>query len=544
MFLKPHKKRVGGEEYTYWSLVRSVRTARGSRHEHVADLGKLSEGEVRGARGWAEIEDMLDGVRTRGEQMLLEGVGVEEEKPLWRTVDVRGIRVERVRQFGRVYVGLALWRRLGLHKMLREQIGRGGEDVGWDMMACVLTMARFSGQTSELSVAERWYRDTALGDLLGVGEEKVNGSRLYRCLDELLVQKEAITEHLLKRYRDWFGTRFEFLLYDVTSTYFEGVASRNEMARHGYSRDGRSDCKQVCIGLVVTPEGLPMAYEVFEGNRSDVTTMKEIVEQMEEKYGQAERIWVFDRGIVSEENLEWLRARGGRYLVGTPKNRLREFEKELLEGTEWQEIYSEVEVKLVRTPDGENAERYVICRSGSRAEKERAMLERQIERLREELDKIDRQLQKEPEKEAGPIERRIGKWLGRATAAEKVFDVKLKRDAEQRICGLEITERKERLEWARRAHGVYLLRTNYVEGDATELWKWYIQLSSQKRRFVLRKVTWLCGRCFIRRQRESGRIFLCVSLRWHCGVCWSSGWRARVWAHAHGDFLRKWMNCR
>lgn len=476
MFLKRHPKRARGEDYEYWTLVRTVRTARGPRHETVAHLGKLDEAEQY-AGGWNDLEALLDG---RPVALQLE-LGQTACAPLWRRVNVRGVRVERVRQFGRVYLGLALWRRLGMHKVLRDLLPEGQEQIGWDLIACVLTMGRFCAQDSELSVAEHWYETTALEDLLGIPVEKINDARLYRGLDELLAHKETLCTHLLERYRDWFGVRFEFLLYDVTSTYFEGLAEKNELAARGYSRDKRPDCKQVCIGLVVTPEGLPMAYEVFAGNRNDVTTIKQIVRLMEEKYGQAQRVWVFDRGISSEENLEWLRQRGATYLVGTPKSRLRTYQKALLEKTDWHTVREGLEVKLVGSPQG--PERFILCRSADRAAKETAMLQRQADRLREQFKKVDARLRRRPTTAIGPVERRLGRWLGRYPAAAAIFDVDMEYDPQRRACGLKVQERTERMEWARLAHGAYLLRTNHTEGDAVSLWRWYIQLTQAEAAF-------------------------------------------------------------
>lgn len=487
MFLRPHRKHVGGEDYTYWSLVKTIRTARGPRHQFIAHLGKLDPTEAQSARDWLELDHLLDGTPPTATQLSLGQPTPPPPAPLWRTVDVRRVRVERVRQFGRVYLALAMWRRLRLHELLQKLLPPGEEEVGWDMVACLLTLARFCGQPSELGVAERWYADTALEDLLGVPAEKVNDARLYRGLDVLLEYKDALSQHLLERYRSWFGVRFEFLIYDVTSTYFEGLAQKNEQAAHGYSRDHRPDCKQVCLGLVVTPEGLPLAYEVFAGNRADVTTLADMVKLMEDKYGQAQRVWVFDRGIVSEENLAWLRERGALYLVGTPKRQLRQFEKQLLETTDWHEVRAGLQVKLVTPSEGGSAERYVLCRSTDRAAKERAMLDRQIERLRGEFAKIHAQLQQQPVGDAGPIERRLGKWLGRSPAAEKLFTVKLQRDAQQRVCGLEVTEQQERLAWARHAHGAYLLRTNHPSADPSALWRWYIQLTQAEAAFRVEK---------------------------------------------------------
>ena len=297
MFLRKKRKVAGGESYEYWSLCRTVRTAKGPRQEVVACLGKLDEEEVRSG-GWEDVEDLLAGRKPapRASQgSLFEPDGAPGSGPKgsrWERVDVGSVQVERVREFGQVYLALALWRRLGLDKLLGELIEAGREMVDWATVACVLVVARFCAIRSELGIAEEWYAKTALEDLLGVEKARINDDRLYRGLDALARQKERLCAHLIERYKDWFGVRMEFLLYDVTSTFFEGAAGRNAKAARGYSRDQRSDCKQVCIGLVCTPEGLPLSYEVFAGNRADVTTVEEIVKMMEEKYGAARRVWV------------------------------------------------------------------------------------------------------------------------------------------------------------------------------------------------------------------------------------------------------------
>ena len=492
MFLRRHTKRVSGGDYTYWSLVKTVRTAKGPRHELVAHLGKLDEAEVRLSRECSDLDALLRGDTTQAKQLPLgapvtPGPPSPSPTPLWRTVDVRRLRVERVREFGRVYLALALWRRLRLDQFLAKLLPAGAEEVGWELIACVLRIARFCAQPSELSVAERWYADTALEDLLGVRAEQINDARLYRGLAALLPHKDAIGQQLLQRYQSWFGVRFEFLIYDVTSTYFEGLAEKNQLAAQGYSRDHRPDCKQVCIGLVVTPEGLLVGYELFAGNRADGTTLREIVEAMEKKYGQAKRVWVVDRGIASEANLSWLRQRGAFYPVGTPKSQLRQFEKQLLETAGWQVVYEGLEVKLVTAPEPASQERYVLCGSTDRAAKERAMLDCQIERLRAKLQRIDVRLRHKPRAAIGRVERRVGQWLGRWPAAAKVFTVSIQRDTQQRASGLEITERAEPLDWARHAHGAYLLRTNHPASAATEFWRWYMQLTQAEAAFRLEK---------------------------------------------------------
>jgi transposase len=401
----------------------------------------------------------------------------------WEVANLAALRVENVRDFGEVWLGLALWHRLGLPKLWAQVLEPGKEDVPWHQVAAGLTIARFCAQRSELGVAEHWYERTALAELTGVPLEKINDDRLYRGLDVLARHKERLCSHLQERYRDWFGVQFEFLLYDITSSYFEGQALGNSKAARGYSRDQRSDCKQVCIGLVCTPEGLPLSFEVFAGNRTDVTTVEEIVTSMESKYGQAQRIWVMDRGMVSEKNLEFLRARKARYLVGTPKSQLKGVEKALLEKEGWHEVQSGVEARLLRHPDGNGDEQFVLCRSQARAEKERAMLGRQTERLCQELTLVATSLQRQPEKDREKLGRRIGRWLGKYPAAAAVVEVKVEYDASGAAVDLSLSSRVEPGRWKERVHGAYLLRTNCTETDPAQLWKWYIQLSQAEAAF-------------------------------------------------------------
>jgi transposase len=479
MYLRRNRTRRKSDAYDYWTLVRTIRTARGPRQQIVAHLGKLDKKEQQDIRGWADLDALLEGQPAQRQAALDEPT--TQDDALWKRVNIKGVRVERSRQFGRVYLGLALWRRLGLHKVLRELIPEGREWIEWEQVACILTLGRFCAQGSELAMAERWYDGTALEDLLSVKPEQVNDARLYRGLDQLHDQKDELCKHLQGRWQDWFGVGFEFLLYDVTSTFFEGEAERNEKAQRGYSRDNRSDCKQVCIGLVVTAEGLPVGYEVFAGNRTDVTTLDEMVMMMEDKYGKPNRIWVVDRGIVSEANLEFLRKRGALYLVGTPKHELRHHEEKLLEKDDWEQVQDGLEVKLIDTPHGQ--ERFVLCRSQARAEKEKAMLQRQMERLRKALEKLDASLRKRPRHDPMRVGMSIGRWLGRNSAAERLFDVSVVQDEAERAVGVTVRERPDRVDWASLAQGAYMLRTNHPETDPVRLWRWYIQLTQAEAAF-------------------------------------------------------------
>lgn len=482
MFLRKKRKVAGGESYDYWSLCETVRTAKGPRQRVVAGLGKLDEKDIRSG-GWDDIESLLSGKRSPRSRQQGLGERAERAESQWERVNIGAVSVERVREFGSVYLPLALWHRLGLNKLLGEVMEPGREKVDWPTVASVLVAARFCAQGSELAIAEGWYEKTALEDLLGVDKERINDDRLYRGLDMLGRHKEKLCAHLIERYRDWFGVRMEFLLYDVTSTFFEGQADKNPKAARGYSRDRRSDCKQVCIGLVCTPEGLPLSYEVFSGNRTDVTTVEEIVRMMEEKYGAAERVWVMDRGMVSEANIAFLRERKALYIVGTPKSQLRHFEAALLEEESWTTVQDGLEARMVEHPDGNGSEKYVLCRSTARAEKERAMLARQSEGLANELTKVHAWLVRSPQSDQEKVGRRIGRALGKYPAAARVIEAHVETDPAGLACGLSFFSRVEAGQQVHQRGGAYLLRTNCEETDPATIWRWYIQLIAAEAAF-------------------------------------------------------------
>ena len=468
-----------GTVYTYLELLASVRTARGPRQRLVCSLGKLPDLDDREALGWEELARVLSG-RPRPPADLF--APAPPPPPDWATVDLQRVRVERLRRFGDGYLGLALWRRLGLHERLADLLPRGQEAVGWDTLACLLVLARFCEPSSELAIAERWFDQTALDELLGLPPALVNDDRLYRALDALLPHKDALCQHLVQRYATWFGTQVEFLLYDVTSTYFEGQARQNQKAAHGYSRDHRPDCKQVCLGLVVTPEGLPVGYEVFRGDRADVTTVDDIVRLMTEKYGQARRIWVFDRGMVSEENLAKLRAQGARYVVGTHKQMMRHY-ADALRTAGWTAAVAGVEVKTVPAPDGVAAtEHFVLCRSPQRREKEKAILTKQAARLEAKLQALQTRVRAGRLKDRTAIERLIGRYLGHYTRAEALFAVTVL-PATGPATDLQITKRQTVAAWADLAQGAYLLRSNVAGQTPLQLWHWYMQLTQAEAAF-------------------------------------------------------------
>jgi transposase len=483
MFLRKNRKHMDGEVYEYWTLCESFRTGRGPRQRVVASLGKLTDEDI--ASGWEDIEALLEGRAPSAKQSCFWESDADSASEQWESADLKNLRVERVREFGGVYLAMALWRRLGLHRLLEELLPEGRESVPWADVAAVLSVGKFCGQSSELGIAEAWYARTALEEIAGIDPALINDDRLYRGLDHIGRQKDALCEHLMRRYRDWFGVRFEFLLYDVTSTYFEGQALKNEKAARGYSRDKRSDCKQVCIGLVCTPEGLPLSYEVFAGNRTDVTTVRDIVCKMEERFGQAERIWVMDRGMVSEDNIGFLRQRKALYIVGTPKAQLRHFEAELADNDAWTEVQDGLEARLVEHPDGDGAESFVLCRSTQRAAKEQAMLERQMNRLTEKLVTIDTALRGHKNKtiDTDKLERRIGRWLGKYCAAARLLEVEVVKDQKGQAVGLCLACPIEKGHSRNLSQGAYLLRTNCTEMDPAKIWRWYVQLTQAEAAF-------------------------------------------------------------
>lgn len=353
MFLRPCRRRKNGKTHTYFALVQSHRTPKGSRQKVVAYLGELADGEQ---SGWAKLSAKLSGGEQAPDGKVSERVRtlfdlppVPElpqevaDKPV--LVRLKGVRLEQLRDFGDVYLGWCAWRLLGLDGLLRQHLPQGREEIPWHQVAVILTLTRFCEPSSEHHIETVWYPRTALDGILDIPAEKVHTDRLYECLDRLLPHKSKIERHLRDKYQTLFDVKYEILLYDITSTYFEGACADNPIAKRGHSRDNRRDCPQVLIGLVVTEDGYPLGYEVYDGNKHDSTTVQSIIDEVEKKYGRIHRVWIMDRGMVSEANLEYLRARGSSYIVGTPKAQLVHFEAEL-KATDWVPVGNGVEVKL------------------------------------------------------------------------------------------------------------------------------------------------------------------------------------------------------
>jgi len=479
VYLRHSAVHKDGKTHTYWRLVRSVRHGSKVRQETVAQLGELD------AQGRADAQALARQITGRAEQYEL----FEERAPAPTKVEVRldRVRLERARSFGDVWLAWTLWRALQFDEVCAEQIPDGHEAVAWSTMAAILTIARLCEPSSELHIAEDWYRRTALDDLLGVPTDQVNEDRLYRALDQLLPHKSAIERHLKQRLGELFALDYDLLLYDVTSTYFEGQALRNPQAKRGHSRDHRPDCKQVCIALVVTREGIPLGYEVFDGNRVDVTTVEEIVGTMETRFGIARRVWVMDRGMTSAANVAWLQKTGRRYLIGTPKSDLKKFAAQIADAHDWQTVREGVEAKLCASPDGK--ETFVLVRSEERREKEKAMHQRFAKRIEEGLRRLERRIVRSRKPlDRGRIERQIGRLLGSNSRAAGRFVASLVDDSSMSAkLRLQWSTRTEWDDWSRHSEGCYVLRSNINDWTPEALWQTYIQLTEAEAAFRIEK---------------------------------------------------------
>lgn len=503
MFIRQCQRVVKGKREAYWALVESYRTVRGPRQRVVAWLGRLDESGRLGVQRAAEAPEAIGhGSATSARQTTLFDGEASTPEPRWVEVNAAGVRVENCRQFGGPWLALDLIRTLQLDEFLQRVIPEGREHVPWSLSALILVIARLLEPSSELHTAEQWYPKTALPELLGVPAERVDDNRLYRALDELLPHKEALQVHLQKRMGALFALEYDILLYDVTSTFFEGAADF-PMAQRGYSRDQRSDCKQVCIGLVVSRCGMPLGYEVFPGNTADVSTVEEIVTRMEQRYGKSNRIWVMDRGMVSEKNLAFLRKEGRRYLVGTPKSLLKKHEQALLsEG--WHQIREGIEVKLLPVPTDEEdddelsedraangdsgavaEELFILCRSSDRVKKDEAIVRRFEQKIEERLRAMATRCEKQ-KRDVQKVEREVGRMLGQHTRAARLFEVTVARREDG---GAQVTWKKvEALrDWTTRSAGCYLLRTNVLDWTDEELWKTYMQLTEAEAAFRIHK---------------------------------------------------------
>ena len=477
MYLRHTIRKKDGKVHRYWCLVRSVRLGRRVIQQVVAHLGELDE------RGRIQARELARHVIGTPEQAQLFDDGSEQ---LTVPVRLQGVRVERSLRFGDVYLALALWRGTGLERLCEQLLPVGKESISWAKVAALLVTARLCEPSSELHIAEAWYRRTALADLLQLGEQEVTKERLYRALDHLLVHKSALEAHLSKRCGQLFAAENEVLLYDVTSTYFEGQAERNPQAQRGYSRDHRPDCKQVCIAVVVTFDGFPLGYEVFAGNTHDSRTLQTIVTTMEARHGVLGRVWISDRGMASADNLAWLRETGRRYIIGAPKSELKKFAVELASADGWRTVQEGVAVKL--TTHAQTGETAILCRSQDRRSKEQAMHAKFSVRIETALQRLAARIARSKKRlNQAAIQRQIGRILQRNQRAAARFAIGLEPDGCAAGFRLAVAYNPAFDEWAAVSEGSYLLRSNIADWDEQQLWKAYIQLTQAEAAFRIQK---------------------------------------------------------
>jgi transposase len=467
MFLRSTKRKKDGKEHRYWSIVENRRLPRGRvLQRHVLYLGEISSSQEQAWRKSVEVFDERAG-NSRTLALFpddqVDGCATDESVVRLRLSE---LRLCRPRVWGSCWLALKLWELLELDQFWAARLPKSRKGTRWDHVLFVLVAYRLLAPGSEWKLHRQWYERSALADLLGADEGLAEIHKLYEVHDRLLAYKTAVFDHLVGRWRDLFNAEFDVLLYDLTSTYFESSPpfAEDDKRRYGYSRDKRSDCVQVVIALVVTPEGLPLAYEVLPGNTADSTTLKGFLERIERQYGKARRVWVMDRGVPTEGTLQQMRASDPpvQYLVGTPKGRLSKLEKDLLVKP-WHEARPGVQVKLLP----QDGEMYVFAQSQDRIAKERAMRKRQLKKLWARLKQLSTMTMTHQERLM-----KLGAARSLYPAGWRLVEVQ----AQEKESTLTYSLRKDKLRQVRRREGRYLLRTNLTGADPAELWRYYIQL--------------------------------------------------------------------
>lgn len=483
MHLRKICRKKDGKSHEYWALVESYRTARGSRQRLVAYLGNLDEAARLGIQQ-AASPAAAQNHSAQQSSCLRNATTERQAAPEWVEVNVSAVRTERPRRFGDVWLALELLRRLQLDRFFQKQLASTRPDIAWADLATILVVARFCEPSSELYIAEHFYKNSALADLLGIPANKIYDNRLYRALDHVLPHKDQLQQHLKERFGELFQINYDLMLYDVTSTYFEGEAVANSQAQRGHSRDHRCDCKQVCIALVVTKEGIPLGYEIFAGNTHDSKTVEDIVTKMEKLYGKADRIWIMDRGMTSPKTLTLLNEEHRRYILGMPKSQLKHFAAEL-EQEGWQTIREGLEVKLCSSSLGYEDEVFILCRSAARAAKEKAIHDRFIKRLEAALGKLQKSCDTGRVPSAQFAERRLGRLLARHQRATAFFTITVRDN--NGVVQVTWSRCEPQKTWAQISEGCYVLRSNVKNWTATELWQAYIQLTDAEAAFRIHK---------------------------------------------------------
>ena len=474
MFLRATTRKKDGKVHRYWSIVENRRLPDGRvLQRHLLYLGEINSSQERAWRKSVEVfDERTEQSRTLSlfpEDRLDEGVVDDSMVRLC----LAQLRLCHPRMWGGCWLALKLWETLELDRFWRVRLPKSRKGTRWDQVLFVLVVYRLLSPGSEWRLHRQWFERSALRDLLGAGEGLADIHKLYACHDKLLAHKTALFDHLVGRWRDLFNVDFDVLLYDLTSTYFEANPpfGDDDKRRFGYSRDKRPDCVQVVIALVVTPEGLPLAYEVLPGNTADSTTLRDFLDRIERQYGKARRVWVMDRGIPTEATLEQMRQADPpvHYLVGTPKGRLSKLEKDLL-GKPWQEARPGVQVKLLP----QDNELYVFAQSADRVAKERAMRKRQLKRLWARLKQLSAMTLTHQE-----LLMKLGAARSQYPTGWRLVEVK----ADDQAPTFTYRLNRAKLRQVRRREGRYLLRTNLTGRDPAELWRYYIQLTQVEEAF-------------------------------------------------------------
>ncbi|MGD2108174.1 MAG: IS1634 family transposase [Phycisphaerae bacterium] len=509
MYLRKYQRTKDGKRHAYFALVESRRTERGPRQHIVAQLGELTEDQQRRWQRTAVFHTRHD----EGQELPL-FIDATDAPPS-PDPDVVRIRLGKVgwtnaRAFGDVWLGWQLWRKLNLDKIVARHVKSGREDVPAATMVAIEVISRLcigqGGETSEFGLAEHGYRRTALEDLLGIADEKVTKDRLYRTLDALLAAKEPIEQDLKEHLGELFSLQFDLLLCDLTSSFFEGLMEGCELARRGYSRDHRADCKQIVLAMIVTPDGFPVYHQVFAGNTLDSVVFPQIVETMQSRFGKARRVWVLDRGIATEKNLEFLREHGQSFLVGTPRSRLGEFDAELCT-RDWHAVRPHVEVKSVQR-DGQT---YVLARSIQRRLKEKAIRRRQLLGHHSDLTKLARRVSSGHLKDADKVLESVGRFRERWPAASRFVEIKVERSEPKKAKAVTWSYHQDKLRRALARDGAYLLLSDQTDWSAEDLWRTYIQLTRAEEAFRAMKSSLLLRPMWHgKSERIEAHVFVCI----------------------------------
>jgi transposase len=503
MFLRRYRRTKDGKVHTYYALVESLRTDAGPRQRVVAHLGELNHDQE---RRWQRTVVFYN---RQGDVQQLRLFPDDEDLPLPDDADVVRVRLREVgwtnaRRFGDIWLARWLWQYLGLDRIVDRHVPQGKETVRPADIVAIEVINRLCQPCSEFALAEHWYASTALEDLLGVPDKAVTKDRLYRTLTQVLEAQLPIENDLKQRFGDLFCLEYDLLLYDLTSSYFEGLAEDNELAQRGYSRDHRSDCKQIIIALVVTRDGFPLAHQTFAGNTRDLATVKRIVTAIETRFGTSERVWVMDRGMIDEDSLAFLSEPGRRYLLSTKRHALNEFQSDLA-GPGWQRLPDnpEVEVKLRKRDDVH----YLLARSKPRRRKERAIRRRQRRGLAKALRKLDARVRQGRLKKRDKILEAVGRLKERFPKARPFVTITVGASWGEFTYAWNIAKFKDAL----RRDGTYLLRSNQAGWTAQEFWETYIQLTVVERAFRVLKSTLLLRPIWHHYSgRTQAHVFICV----------------------------------